>query len=180
MWIQCPLGSPKAAMESTPTAVHCLSQGWYNKGIRYMVQMYENASLKLFDQLCGEFDLPHQKVFQYLQLRHATKSQTRSHTLQYSRSTVVSKLQSSGTKVLFANFTPLFTPHAKFQTLVVVLAKEQWSKDLGPVTEHQWEVMLSELSQISSSPTHTQLFVLQSTYHTPEKLLGIVERIPLS
>lgn len=53
---------------------HVLIDSWSRKGIKFIHDLYTNGSLRSFQSVKSEFDLPHTSYFQYAQIGHCLQS----------------------------------------------------------------------------------------------------------
>lgn len=139
--------------------------------LRYVEQLFWNDNIKSFAQLSEEFEIPRQRFFQYLQLRHAIQVQAHTSEFKFNNSKIILLLKKEGKKqVLLSKLYE--TLNNKFKEKVAVPARIQWERDLGPLSDAQWSEALSAIPQVSLFTTQklTQLFILHTTYYTPEKL----------
>lgn len=145
---------------------------WERCGLRYFSQLFQEGNLKTFQELRAQYALPNKSFFRYLQVRHALVVQFRGKTLEWSAIPILQKLiNGDSTKGLISNIYP-YINKGRSAKRVSPRYKSKWEKDVGNITDTQWNRILEMAPLVSLSPSQrmSRLSLLYRTYSTPHRL----------
>lgn len=130
---------------------------WYTKEIRFVEQIYNQNTLRPFQDLQETYQFPASRFFQFLQLRQALATQSQKinlnvQSMPFARTSTKKDLISTLYKQLLGNFLAHF----------VLPGRSGWERDLGAVYDDSWQNILEKVPLVSLFPTQrlSQLFFI--------------------
>lgn len=145
---------------------------WEKSGIVKLVQLYNQALLKSFATLKVEFGIPENSLYNYIQIKHALKSQFGDHGPSWSESAVLQKLgDREGHGGTIAEIYPHICKNS-IETPEKRKSRGKWERELGAISDGQWREILVGGHRVSISPAQriSHLMVIHRTYYTPKRL----------
>lgn len=163
---------------SNPTLVEFLKlrgfEEWAVKGVQTVAHLQTGGILKSFEVLQADFGIPRHWFYQFLQLRHAFNAQAQIGDLRpQSEPCLDALLQSACTKgVISMIYKALLL---KFLEMHPLLIRERWESEVGPLSDAQWDTVLSQTPTLSPSEAQrlSQLFLLHRVYKSPSLMFRI-------
>lgn len=120
---------------------------WANYGIIYLHQVMTNSRPKTFQSLKEDYSIPHQLMFRYLQLRHALRSQVRDESCNLDCPQILYIIMGSESQKLISNL--YYSIRLPRINEVVQKAKIRWERDVGAVSDSDWEELLENVKTTS-------------------------------
>lgn len=140
---------------------------WLTQGVWSLSDVYCGTTLKSFQQLKNEFNLPISMHFRYLQLRHALQTQFRDNPPNLEELDILSIIKGQDSlKCISVFYNSLLRPTA---TSLAYRLKDRWVGDVEEMEDEEWEDALDTCKKVSTrlSDRLTQLYIIHRTYLTP-------------
>lgn len=143
---------------------------WLARGVRTLSDVYQDNTLKSFQQLKDDFVLPNSMHFRYLQLRHALLTQFHDGSPNLEQLDILHIIVGQDSSKLISIFY-----NALIRPTAVTLAyglKNRWAEDVGELEDDEWEDALDNCKAVSTrlADRLTQLYILHRSYLTPIRL----------
>lgn len=146
-------------------------KSWEDAGIKYISQLYQDNTLKSFQQIQTEFGIPHNNFYKYLQLRHALQTQNRTVRIQPTEHPIIQDVFMDEVKkgMISRCYNTLI---ARIQDPSRLPCRQRWEEDIGAIDGDTWEICLmnAPLVSISTSQKLSHLYLLHRAYRTPLQL----------
>ncbi|XP_040184732.1 uncharacterized protein LOC120917483 [Rana temporaria] len=145
--------------------------GWKSHGVTHIKHVFRHGRLRPLADLRVEYGLPSSMLFQYMQLQHAVRAQSRSSEWHLSPTPVFSLLGDAvSSKGFISECYAILLQYFLGQHPVMV--REKWEKDVGQLDGEQWEEIFQGVSSCSLNVAQrlTQLYIIFRVYYTPRRL----------
>lgn len=132
---------------------------WDRQGIHCLIQLYKAGRLKSFQELVVEYAISNRSFYRYLQIRHALKAQFGGKAPVWCEMSSLRKLiNAASTKGLISDIYGSLNVSAQ-EGMAENKNRIKWEADVGPLSDDQWEYVLSLGPRSTLSP-HTNGFSL--------------------
>lgn len=145
---------------------------WFQKGIRVLDDLYNEGTLRSFDNLKQQFNIPQNQFWRYLQLRHLLMQTFGSTSTPPPKADIWHQLVTISKKghaaSAYYSILLLINVHEKMAPL-----RRSWETDLNvSITEEAWTVILNNSKRMSRElkTRLIQFKILNRVYWTPSRL----------
>ncbi len=128
-----------------PVSLHNIGISlWFNLGISKVSCLFSGYTLKFFQQISYQYNIPQSNFFKYLQLRHFIKPLSDNGILRFELTDIEQIVTNSFSKGLIS---VIYDALSNTCTSSLENLKSVWEKDLGHVIDHSdWSAVCNNLS----------------------------------